>query len=125
MADARDWANIESDDVYQYAYNEDSIAQSGKDTVKVWVRWEGKDNETRKRIIDQRDTRKKLYQEYKGSKQLLEINCGQNTMDVITSTDYKTNGDTIWSMTSTSRYPQAIPPESRIGKLAKIVCKKK
>jgi hypothetical protein len=63
--------------------------------------------------------------EYQGSKQLLEINCSKGTMDVFTSTDYKTNGDTIWSMTFSSRDPQSIPPESRIDKLAKIVCKKK
>jgi hypothetical protein len=63
--------------------------------------------------------------EYKGSKQLLEINCSKGTMDVLTSTDYKTNGDTIWTMTFSSRDPQSIPAESRIDKLAKIVCKKK
>jgi hypothetical protein len=125
LADAREWVNFESDDVYQYAYNEDSIASTGKDTIKVWVRWEGKDAETTQKIIDQRDTRKELYKDYQGSKQLLEINCSKGTMDVLTSTDYKTNGDTIWTMTFSSRDPQAIPPESRIGKLAKIVCKKK
>jgi hypothetical protein len=63
--------------------------------------------------------------EYKGSKQLLEINCSKGAMDVLTSTDYKTNGDAIWSMTFSSRDLQPIPPESRIDKLAKIVCKKK
>jgi hypothetical protein len=63
--------------------------------------------------------------DYKSSKQLLEINYSKWTMDVLTSTDYKTNGDTIWSMTFSSRDPQSMPPESRIGKLAKIVCKKK
>jgi hypothetical protein len=124
-SEGREWVNFESDDVYQYAYNEDSIAQSGKDTIKVWVRWEGKDAETRQKIIAQRDIKKELYQDYQGSKQLLEINCSKGTMDVLTSTDYKTNGDTIWTMTFSSRDPQSIPAESRIDKLAKIVCKKK
>jgi hypothetical protein len=124
-SEGREWVSFESDDVYQYAYNEDSIAQSGKDTVKVWVRWEGKDQETRQKIIAQREAKKELYQEYQGSKQLMEINCSKGTMDVLTSTDYKTNGDTIWSMTFSSRDPQPIPLESRIGRLANIVCKKK
>ena len=124
-SEGREWVSFESDDVYQYAYNEDSIALSGKDMVKVWVRWEGKDAETRQKIIDQREAKKELYQEYQGSKQLLEINCSKRVMDVLTSTDYKTNGDTIWSMTFSSRDPQSIPPESRVGNLAKIVCKKK
>ena len=125
-SEGREWVSFESDDVYEYAYNEDSIAQTGKDTdEKCRVRWEGKDQETRQKIIDQREAKKELYQEYQGSKQLLEINCSKRTMDVLTSTDYKTNGDTIWSMTFSSRDPQSIPPESRIDKLAKIVCKKK
>jgi hypothetical protein len=63
--------------------------------------------------------------EYKGSKQLLEINCSKGAMNVLTLTDYKTNGDDIWSMTFSSHDLQPIPPESRIDKLAKIVCKKK
>lgn len=63
--------------------------------------------------------------EYKSLKQLLEINCSKGAMDILNSTDYKTNGDTIWSMTFSSRDPQPISPESRIDKFAKIVCKKK
>ena len=63
--------------------------------------------------------------EYKGLKQLLGINCSKGAIDFLTSTDYKTNGDAIWSVTFSSRDLQPIPPESRIGKLAKIVCKKK
>ena len=92
MADTRDRVNFKSDDVYQYSYNEDSIAQSGKNTVKVWVRWEGIDEEMRKRIIDQRDTRKGFYLDCQCSKQLLEINCSKTTMDVVTSTVRKTKG---------------------------------
>jgi hypothetical protein len=38
-SEGREWVSFESDDVYQYAYNEDSIAQTGKDKVEVWVRW--------------------------------------------------------------------------------------
>ena len=63
--------------------------------------------------------------EYKGSRRLLEINYSKAAMDVLTSMEYKTNGDAIWSMTFSSRDPQPIPPESRVGNLAKIVCKKK
>jgi hypothetical protein len=100
------------------------MEKSGKDVVKVWVRWEAKDEETRQKIVDQRDTKKELYQDYQGSKQLMEINCSKWSMDVLTSTDYKKNGDTIWSMTFSSRHPDAIPTDSMIDRVAKIVCKK-
>lgn len=124
QAESKEWVNLISDDVYQYSYEKDSMEKSGKDLVKVWVRWESKDEETRQKLVDQRDTKKELYQDYQGSKQLIEINCSKLSMDVLTSTDYKKNGDTIWSMTFSTRDPTPIPSDSKIDKLAKIVCKK-
>ena len=124
QAESGEWVNLIADDTHQYAYEKDSMEKSGKDLVKVWVRWQPKDEETRQKIVDQRDTKKELYQDYQGSKQLIEINCSKLSMDVLTSTDYKKNGDTIWSMTFSSRDPTPIPSDSKIDKLAKIVCKK-
>jgi hypothetical protein len=125
VSGAREWVDFESDNLYKYAYNEGSIEQSAANTVKVWLRVESKDEQTRQRAIAQRDTKKELYKDYQGSKQLMEINCSKRTMDVLTSTDYKTNGETIWSMTFSIRDPEPIPADSRMDKLAQIVCKKK
>ncbi|OPY73886.1 MAG: hypothetical protein A4E63_00898 [Syntrophorhabdus sp. PtaU1.Bin050] len=124
QAESRDWVNLISDNDYQYAYEKDSIVRPSKDIVNVWVRRECKDEAARQRVIVNRKEDAVLYKDYQGSKQLIEINCIKGTMDILSSTDYKINGDTLWSMTFSIRDPDPIPPGSRIDSVAKIVCKK-
>ncbi|OPX95151.1 MAG: hypothetical protein A4E58_02251 [Syntrophorhabdus sp. PtaB.Bin006] len=124
QAESRDWANLMSDNDYQYAYEKDTIVRPSKDIVNVWVRRECKDEAARQRIIANRKEDAVLYKDYQGSKQLIEINCIKGTMDILSSTDYTINGDTLWSMAYSIRDPDPIPPGSRIDSVAKIVCKK-
>lgn len=122
---AAGWVNLGADDIYQYAFNEDSIVREGKAKVKVLMRYESKDEATRQRILAQRETKKDLYKDYQGSKQLMEIDCSKWTLDVLSSEDYKNNGETIWSMTFSIRDPDPITEGSRMDSLAQTLCKKK
>ncbi|OPY81232.1 MAG: hypothetical protein A4E65_01178 [Syntrophorhabdus sp. PtaU1.Bin153] len=124
QAESKEWVNLMSDSDYQYAYEKDSIVHPGKDVVNVWVRRECKDEAARQRVVAGRKEDPVLYKDYRGSKQLIEINCVKRTMDVLSSADYKSNGDTLWSMTFSIRNPDQIPPGSRIDNVADIVCGK-
>jgi len=125
ISSAGEWVPFESDELYQYAYNENEILRSAdKDTLRVWVRFEGRSEKIRQRLIARKETRKDLYKDYQGSKQLMEIDCAKRTMDVLSSVDYKVNGEALWSITFSMREAEPIPQGSRIDTLAGIVCKK-
>jgi hypothetical protein len=119
---AAGWVTFMSDDNSNYAYVIEKVSPDST-VIQVWAKAEARDEDARRRLAGSYSADR--YKDFLGTKNLIEINCKIRTLDILSTVDYRVNGEPLNSVTFESRDAEPIPPGSRIDKLADIVCKEK